>query len=424
VDSHLSINRAVLVAFCGLLAATPVWAEPLQEDQFQSDPLRDDQPQPNHKKRVVHRVDPAMQLRHTMRDEINSGLVGIVSEGTDYTVDLALAVASKQSRLRLLPIAGAGALQNAKDVMFARGVDFAVLQTDVLDEIKRNPPFPGVEKYLQYVTRLYDQELHVLAGPDIQSIEDLKGKKVNFGLRDSGTYTTATAVFHTLGVEPDVTNLPNPLALDRLRRGEISALAYVATKPARLFQDIRPDENLHFLPITSNLIANYTGTNMTSDDYPELVSKDDPVKTVSVGTVLVAYNWPSKSERYQRVDRFVQAFFANLKDIKAHRPRWREFDITASVAGWTRFPAAEQWLKKAGMSPEPNKATAQEQVPLDPKKRDALFRKFAEYLRTRGTDKAKIDVASNQREALFREFVQYQKQGHVIIAYQDTAANH
>jgi hypothetical protein len=220
------------VAFCGLLAATPVWAEPLQEDQFQTDLLRDDGPQPKHEKRVVHPVDPALQLRHTMRDEINSGLVGIVSEGTDYTVDLALALASGQTHLRLLPIAGTGALQNATDVMFARGVDFAILQTDVLDEIKRNPPFPGVENYLRYVTRLYDQDLHFLTGPDIQSIEDLRGKKVNFGPRDSGTYTTATAVFRALGFEPDVTNLPHPLALDKLRRGEISALVYVATKPS------------------------------------------------------------------------------------------------------------------------------------------------------------------------------------------------
>ena len=359
-----------------------------------------------------------------MRDEINFGLVGIVSEGTDYTVDLALAVAGGQTHLRLLPIAGAGALQNAKDVMFARGVDFAILQTDVLDEIKRNPPFPRVENYLQYVTRLYDQDLHVLTGPDIQSIEDLRGKKVNFGLRDSGTYTTATAVFGALGVEPDVTNFPHPLALDKLRRGEISALVYVATKPSRLFQDIRPDENLHFLPISGHLISNYTATTMTSDDYSELVSNDAPVKTVSVGTVLIAYNWPTKSERHQRVDRFVQAFFANLKEIKARRPKWREFDITASVAGWTRFPAAEQWLKKAGVDPELNKAAVQEQVPLDPKQREALFREFAKYQRTPGPEKATLHLDSNQREALFREFAQYEKQRDVIIAYHNAAAGH
>ena len=429
MDRCASVNRAVLTAFCGLLASTQAWADSPQNDQFQTDQFQDDQPQPKHKKRVVHRVDPAAQLRHTMRDEINNGLLGIVSEGTDYTVDLALALTSEQNHLRLLPIAGAGALQNAKDVMLAHGIDFAIVQTDVLDEIKRNPPFPGVEKYLRYVTKLYDQELHVLAGPDIQSIDDLRGKKINFGLRDSGTYTTATTIFKALGVEPDVTNLPQPIALDRLRRGEISGLVYVATKPSRLFQDIRPDENLHFLPITGNLPPNYTAVTMTSDDYPELVSEDAPVETVAVGTVLVAYNWPTKSERYQRVNGFVQAFFANLKEIKARRPKWKDFDVTASVSGWTRFPAAEEWLKKAELTPgtatarsaesgsDSRQATSQAQIPLDPEQRDALFREFAAYQRN--------PVDPKQREALFRDFAEYQKRQHqIIIAFRGTASDH
>ena len=334
MDGHARLTRAVLTALCGLFAAAPAYAD--------SD--HNIRPAASHEDREA-------ALRHAMREETNAGLVGIVSEGTDYTVDLALTLAGAQNHLRLLPIAGVGALQNAEDVIFARGIDFGILQTDVLDEIKRNPPFPGVEKYLRYVTKLYDQELHVIAGSDIRSIEDLRGKKVNFGPRDSGTYTTATAVFKALGIEPDVTTLPHPLALDKLRRGEISAIVYVATKPSRLFQDIRPEENLHFLPITADLSPNYTAMTITSDDYPELVAKDAPVRTVAVGTVLVAYNWPAKSERYQRVDRFVQAFFAHLQDIKARRPKWGDFDVSASVPGWTRLSAAEQWLKKAELSP-------------------------------------------------------------------------
>jgi TRAP transporter TAXI family solute receptor len=387
---YTSLNRAVLMALCGLFAATPVYAD-----------------SEHNAKPTASREGREAALRHTIRDEINTGLVGIVSEGTDYTVDLALTLAGEQTGLRLLPIAGAGALQNAKDVVFARGIDFGIVQTDVLDEIKRNPPFPGVEKYLRYVTKLYDQELHVLASGDIKSIDDLRGKKVNFGLPDSGTYTTANSVFKALGVEPEVTTLPHPVALDRLRRGEISALAYVATKPSRLFQDIRPEENLHFLPITSDLAPNYTAIAITSADYPELVSKDAPVNTVAVGTVLVAYNWPTKSERYQRVNGFVQAFFTHLKDIKARRPKWRDFDITASIAGWTRFPAAEQWLKKAELTPESDGVTVQGQVPLDPKERDAVFQEFADYLRTPKPEKTAVQLEPLQREALFREFADY-----------------
>jgi hypothetical protein len=130
---------------------------------------------------------------------------------------------------------------------------------------------------------------------------------------------------------------PSRLALDKLRRGEISALAYVATKPSRLFQDIRPDENLHFLPITGNLPPIYASIAITSNDYPDLVSNDAPVKTVEVGTVLLAYDWPPNSERYQRVNHFVQTFFAHIKDIQASRAKWHPFDITSSVSGWTRF---------------------------------------------------------------------------------------
>jgi hypothetical protein len=85
MDRCASVNRAVLIAVCGLFIATPIWAEP-QEDPLQDVQFREDQSQiarPKHKpKPVVHRVDPAVQLRHNLRDKINSGLVSIVSEGT------------------------------------------------------------------------------------------------------------------------------------------------------------------------------------------------------------------------------------------------------------------------------------------------------------------------------------------------------
>jgi hypothetical protein len=166
-----------------------------------------------------------------------------------------------------------------------------------------------------------------------------------------------------------------------------------------MFQDIRPDENLHLLPITHTLSPNYSPITITSSDYPELVSNDAPVKTVEVGTVLVAYNWPTNSERYQRVNHFVQALFAHVKDIQASHPKWHQFDITSSVSGWTRFGAAEQWLKKAGLAPEESRTTVV--VQLDTKRRESLFEDF-------------------QRELLFREFATYQKEHRqTIVAYRD-----
>src|ERR1700739_2643537 len=130
-------RRAVLMAFYGLLFATPIWAEP--QDNSQHEQLRADQSQIA---RSRHRLEPTSQLdstakfRHQLRDKMNSGLVGIISEGTDETGDMARALPpyAAHDGLRLLPIAGTGASQNAEDVMLTRGIDFGIVQTDALDD--------------------------------------------------------------------------------------------------------------------------------------------------------------------------------------------------------------------------------------------------------------------------------------------------
>jgi len=180
-----------------------------------------------------------------------------------------------------------------------------------------------------YVTKMYDQEVHILAGREINSIADLASKKVNFGVRDSGSNLTANVIFRALGITVEPTSFSQPIALEKLRQGEISALVYVAGKPARLFQNIRPDENLHFLPIaaTDHLRESYTPASLTAEDYPDLTDADGAISTVAVGNVLAVYNWPAGTERYRKVTRFVRAFFERLHDLQAppHHALFAEF---------------------------------------------------------------------------------------------------
>jgi uncharacterized protein len=119
-----------------------------------------------------------------MREKVNTGLVGIVSGGMDATglgeaTDLAVSLDGIRDHLRILPVVGKGGFQNVTDIVFARGIDVGIIQSDVLATLKRDPPFPGIENFLQYITKLYDEEVHILAGKDIVSIEDLASKKVN-----------------------------------------------------------------------------------------------------------------------------------------------------------------------------------------------------------------------------------------------------
>ena len=311
------------------------------------------------------------EIRHALRDQVNSGLVTVILGGLD-SGDLSdatdLVTTLKGPHLRILPIAGEGAAKDVTDLLFARGIDIAVVQTDVLASLKRQAPFPGLETFLQYISKLYDEEVHILASREIHSLEDLASKPVNFGPVDSGTFLTSSAIFGALGIGVDITTLPQPLALDKLRRGEIAAMVYTAAKPARLFQAIRPEEGLHFSSISGSkaLGERYGDSKLSTADYPGLIEQDRPISTLSVGTVLVVYNWPAGTKRYRNVAHFVDTFFGRLAELgmSRHHPKWREIDIHASVEGWTRFEAASQWIKSVDRDVKKPTRVAGSQVPM------------------------------------------------------------
>jgi len=419
--------RRSIWAVCGaiLLASYPAAAQ--IPEQRSSGPHAASDPEKSNPRTLQHAANHAAQLRHAMRQTVNRGLVGIVSGSMDPTdlgkaTDLAVGLETERERLRPLLIVGKGPFQNVTDIVFARGIDFGIVQSDVLAALKRDPPFPGIENYLQYIAKLYEEEVHILAGKDIDSIEDLASKKVNFGIPDSGTHKTADVIFHSLGISVDATSLPQPVALEKLRRGEISALVCVVSKPDRWFKGIRPDENLHFLsiPATNELRESYTPAGLSAEDYPDLIDPDRPVSTVAVGNVLAVYNWPAGTERYRKVALFVRAFFDRLHDLRSpqYHPKWREIDIGATVPGWTRFAAAQEWIRKAKLDPNgPTRnarideaVTQRKAAALSAEERSAMF---AEFVAHQERETHALNTAGSpdprQRDAMFTEFVAYLK---------------
>src|SRR2546421_9729433 len=103
--------------------------------------------------------------------------------------------------LRVLPVLGIGGLQNLNDVLFLKNIDMGVVDEDNLRLIKKRDPrlYANLEQRVQYITKLYNSEFHVLARNDIRTYDDLRGKKVNFNLKDSQTEVTAEIIFEKLG---------------------------------------------------------------------------------------------------------------------------------------------------------------------------------------------------------------------------------
>jgi TRAP-type uncharacterized transport system substrate-binding protein len=335
---------------------------------------------------------------------VNRGVVELETgraAGTSVRIaeDLANVIDDGATR-RVLPIVGKGALQNIADLDLLRGIDLAILQDDVLNYARQQNLFPGIEYRITYVAKLYNEEFHLLARRDIRNVADLANQKVNVDLRGAGTEITASQLFNLLRIPIVAANDDQEVALDKLRRGEIAALAFVAGKPAPLFRGLDAQSGLHFLaiPVNSTVTAAYVPTRLTAADYPGLVAPDQPVDTVAVGAVMAAANLQPLSERYRNVVNFVDAFFTGFETLVApgHHPKWREVNIAAELPGWRRFPAAAQWLQRnAPVAASPNQQDLK-----------AIFARFIDERQqaTGGTP-----MSQQQKEDLFGQFENWQK---------------
>ena len=291
---------------------------------------------------VGHAADAAAQ-----RDMVNGGTVGLISGGVTGTyvriaADLANAL-DDGYELRVLPIIGKGSVRNIEDLVLLRGVDVAIVQSDVLDFYKRADLVSNIEGKVRYISKLYNEEVHLLAKSEIRTVDELNGKRVNFGTEGSGTFMTASIIFDDLGIDVDVSSYPEPIALERLRAGELDALVFVGGKPVEFIQKVTRQDQLHLLTIPPERIkAAYLPSELTVDAYPSLVDAGNPVQTVAVSAVLAAYNWPAGHPRRNKLDRFIESFFANFESLlePPFHPKWQEIDLMAPVPGWQRIAPA------------------------------------------------------------------------------------
>jgi TRAP transporter TAXI family solute receptor len=280
----------------------------------------------------------------------NAGTIGVISGGVDGTyvriaADLA-SVLDDGDRLRVLPILGRGSVQNLADIAYLRGVDLGIVQSDAFAFVVAQNLLPGAAHAINYITKLYNEEVHILARREIERIEQLANRKVNVDVGGSGTAMTASVVFDRLGISVQVTNDVQDVALQRLRTGEIAAMLYVAGKPARLFASIGADSGLRFLPIppATDLLQTYLPSQLDHDAYPTLVADGRPVETLAVGSVLATFRWRPGSDRQRKVARFAEALRARFDQFQRppRHPKWREVNLDAQVPGWIRFTVSEE----------------------------------------------------------------------------------
>ena len=273
--------------------------------------------------------------------------------GTFVHIGSDIAAVANSDAVRVMPLIGKGSLQNLADLFNLRGVDLALVSADSARAAEAEPRHAGLRSRVRYVAKLHDQEVHILAANDVYTVADLANRVVNVDVAGSGTSVTAPAVFESMHIPVKQAHDTPAVALEKLKRGDIAALVYTPAKPNRLFTSIPPNSGLHLLqlPVSEALLDTYVPAKLTHADYPSLVPEGEDVQTWAVPVLLIAYNWPVGTARYNNLAAFTDLFFSRVPDLRQppFHEKWHDVNIRANVPGWTRAPYAQRWLDRSGV---------------------------------------------------------------------------
>jgi TRAP-type uncharacterized transport system substrate-binding protein len=288
----------------------------------------------------------------TMKERINAwtvGLAGGLIEGAPLRLAAEIArVVNEEGKLHVLPIVTRGATENVNALLYLRGVDAAIINTDTLDEYKAQMSI--VERRLVYLLNLFPSELHIFVRPEIRSLDDLKDKKVNFNTQGTAAAYSGPLIFSRLGLSVQKVFIPHQLALEQMKRGELSAVVFVTSKPVDAFVKGRWEPGFKFLAVEydARFEDYYLPSSIDARDYPGLIQQDETVATIAVPTILAAFNWPQRSDRYRRVERLVDYLFSRLDQLQSpgFDPKWKQVNLRANVSSLDRFRPAQEWLDR------------------------------------------------------------------------------
>src|SRR5271170_2073893 len=297
---------------------------------------------------------PVVPEGSEIRDRLNAGTIGLAGgllEGAPIRFATEIArVVNEGGDMQVLPIVTRGPTENVNDLLYLKGVDTAIINSDALEEYKSQ--VPQIQQRIAYILSLFPSELHIFVRPEIKTLADLAGKKVNFNTQGTAAAYSGPLIFSRLGLTVEKMFIPHPVALEQMKRGEISGVVFVTSKPVDAFVKGKWDEGFKFLPIEfgPKFEDYYLPAHLDSTDYPNLIAKGERIGTISVPTILASFNWRHGSPSYTRVARFVDELFGRVEKLQApgFDPKWKDVNLATRTPGLERFQAAQEWLDRAG----------------------------------------------------------------------------
>ncbi len=276
---------------------------------------------------------------------VNDDIIGVVFTHEELFHQLVHNMESaleNDSDLRIVPIMGKNHVQSIYDLLYLKGVDLALVRADAIEYVRTEGNYPGIQRLIKNVAKVSEEKIVIIARNDYETVDDLEGQVVSYGVQGSGEHVTSTIAFRALGIEPEYLEVDNSTAIEKMKTGELAAMVYLLREPdavqtgedleaANAVKNMQLGEDLHLLELPeSNMLSSiYTPSTLTADDLPGLINDGDSIATYSVDAILAAYGWAPGHPRYKQSARFVTAFVDGLEDLSSdvYQPAWKRVEL-------------------------------------------------------------------------------------------------
>ena len=277
-------------------------------------------------------------------------------QGEYYAFGSALAeMASRKTSSQFHIVASSGAMKNV-EALFRNNAKLAFIQSDVGFYATRGTRlFTTKMDNFSTVAVLYPEPVQIITlTPEIERIEQLRGKTVSVGAEGSGTYFNAVDVLEAYGMDID-TDI-NPVyesfasSVEDLKSGKIDAAFIVAGTPTPAVAELAKAGKIFLVSFDDkhimDLIAKhpyYTKVELPRSTY----GTDDNDVTVAVNAVVVARDDVKMEDVYN----FMYGVFENLDVIAGINSRTESLSLksAASYPAVPYHPGAVKYLGEKGI---------------------------------------------------------------------------
>jgi TRAP transporter TAXI family solute receptor len=244
---------------------------------------------------------------------------------------------------------------------FEANISLIAKQTIPIAQASSDVVIKGYAKYpdIRYLFNFQMCPIHILvnAKDNFNSIEDLKGKRINTGAPGQSTKRIATAILEAYGLQSGdykVASLKTSESTDALKDGQIDAAIIIANIPMPNIASVAVTRKIDLLPLegpNADKFNETIGFLTVPSTIPAGTYKgvDKDVRVLSFPIMIIVHKDLDTDLVYQ----FTKSFWDNLNELKAMHSGFGSLELDVSAIRGREdvpiHPGAEKYFKEVGV---------------------------------------------------------------------------